>query len=41
MEDVVLVQIRCRNRVEAVKNILADTKDVIHDVVIVDSEAEF
>ena len=35
MEYVWLVQIRRRNPVEAVKNILADTKIVTHDVVVV------
>ena len=35
MEHVCLVQIRGRNPVEAVKNILADTKSVTHDVVVI------
>jgi len=35
MEHVWLVQIRGRNPVEAVKTILADTKIVTHDVVVV------
>ena len=39
MEHVWLVQIRRRNPVEAVKNFLADTKIVTHDVVIVRLQA--
>jgi len=35
MEHVWHVQIRCRNPVEAVKNILANTKIVTHYVVVV------